>query len=88
MWLEANCYDWVPKNMWPPSSPDANPMDYFVWGYLEAHTNGHAHTTKDSLIAAIKEQFANMDKDMVKRACSRFRSRLEAIVAANGNFIE
>ena len=35
-WLNENCYDFVPKTHWPPSSPDLNPMDYFFWGYLKA----------------------------------------------------
>jgi hypothetical protein len=37
-WLKDHCYDLVSKDCWPPSSPDLNPLDYFVLGYLEAHT--------------------------------------------------
>ena len=42
--------------------------DYFVWGYLEAHTNRRPHTTKASLIASIKESFASMPSDLLSKA--------------------
>ncbi len=37
-----------------PSSPDLNPLDYFVWPYVENITNMISHNTKASLIAAIR----------------------------------
>ncbi|QQP38207.1 Uncharacterized protein FKW44_018720, partial [Caligus rogercresseyi] len=68
----------------PPSFPYCNPLDYFFWGLVENKTNKHAHNTLDSLRAAIVEEFANMKKDVVAKACSRFRNRLEMVVAADG----
>jgi len=87
-WLKDHCYDLVSKDCWPPSSPDLNPLDYFVWGYLGTHTNGRAHTTKASLITSIKENFASMDKAMVAKTCVAFRGRMEAIIEAEGGFFE
>ena len=29
-WLQKECYDFVPFSQWSPSSPDLNPLDYFV----------------------------------------------------------
>ena len=52
-WLQKECYDFVPFSHWPPSSPDLNPLDYFVWSYVENITNMTSHNTKASLIAAI-----------------------------------
>ena len=87
-WIEEHAYDCVTKDMWPPSSPDLNPMDYFVWGYLESRVNRRPHTTKASLIASIKEQFASMPSTLMKRACGRFRTRITAVIEAEGNYIE
>ena len=53
-WLQKECYDFVPFSHWLPSSPDLNPLDYFVWSYVENITNITSHNTKDSLIAAIR----------------------------------
>jgi len=26
--------DFIPPSLWPPNSPDLNPVDYHVWGVL------------------------------------------------------
>jgi len=39
-------------------------------------------------MAKIKEVMGSLDRDMVAKACRRFRSRLEAVVEAGGDFIE
>ena len=41
------------KSVSPHSSPDLNPLDYFVWSYVENITNMTSHDTKANLIAAI-----------------------------------
>ncbi|CAB4061170.1 unnamed protein product [Lepeophtheirus salmonis] len=83
-----NCYDVVTKDLWPPNSPDLNPLDYFVWGYVERHTKRHPHSTNASLMDSIKEVFGNMDNEMVRRAYGRFRGRIEAVIDANGDYIK
>jgi phage tail protein X len=39
-------------------------------------------------MAKMKEVMGSLDRDMVEKACRRFRSRLEAVVEAGGDFIE
>lgn len=75
------------KEVWPPSSPDVNPLDFYVWGVAERDTNRSPHNTKDSLISSIMEVFSNIPREDVIHACSRVRSRLEEIIEANGDFI-
>ena len=57
-WLQKECYDFVPFYHWPPSSPDLNPQDYFIWSYVENIINMTPHNTKASLIAAIRRVIA------------------------------
>ena len=52
-WLQKECCDFVPFSHWPPSSPDLNTLDYFVWSYIENIANMTSHNAKASLIAAI-----------------------------------
>ena len=86
-WCEENFpYFWA-KDVWPPSSPDLNPLDFFVWSVAERDTNRSPHNTKQSLINSPMEVFANFDRESVINACSRVRSRLEEVVEANGDFI-
>ena len=86
-WCEANLPHFWSKDVWPPSSPDLNPLDFFVWGAAERETNRSPHNTKQSLITSIMEVFAKFSREAVVTACSRVRSRLEEVVAANGDFI-
>lgn len=77
-----------PKDFWPPNSPDLNPLDYYVWGAVEARSNEHRHPNTSSLSLAIRRAFRMLPKHSLKKACDSFRSRLEAVLANNGGYIE
>ena len=49
---------------------DLNPLDYFVWSYIENITNMTSRNTKASLIAAICRVFAELPPALVEKACS------------------
>ena len=87
-WLQKECYDFVPFSHWPPSSPDLNPLDYFVWPYVENITNMTSHNTKASPIAAICRVFAELLPVLVEKACSQFRIRIEVVIEAEDGYIE
>ena len=87
-WLQKECYDFVPFSHWPPSSPDLNTMDYFVWTYVENITNMTSNNTKASLITAIRWVFAELPPAPVEKACSQFRIRIEAVIEAEGGYIK
>ena len=83
-WLQKECYDFVPFSHWPPSSPDLNPLDYFV----ENITNMTSHNTKASLIAAIRQVLAKLPPALLEKACSQFWIRIEVVIEAEGGYIE
>jgi hypothetical protein len=72
----------LPQGMevWPPGSRDINPLDYLKCGISRRGINRSFHK-KQSLITTIMEVFSNIPREVAKRACSRFRSRLEKVVA-------
>ncbi|QQP57794.1 Putative LOC100197594, partial [Caligus rogercresseyi] len=86
--LAANTYDFVPKTHWPPSSTDFNPMDYFLLGYLERHTNRLAHNTKAALINSIMKQARKLDRALVAKAGFSFRARIQRVIDTEGRWIE
>ena len=45
-------------------------------------------TQKTPSKASIREVMQKMNKEVVARACNRFRSRVERVVEADGGFIE
>jgi inhibitor of nuclear factor kappa-B kinase subunit alpha len=87
-WLAENVPEFWEKEIWPPSSPDINPLDYFVWGVVERDTNRTPHTTLKSLKAKIKEVMTSMNRNMVKRACGSFRKRLSTVIEKEGDLLE
>ena len=86
--LQKDCYDFVPFSHWPPSTLNLNLLDYFVWSYVENITNMTSHNTKASLIAAIHWVFAELPSALVEKACSQFRICIEAVIEAEGSYIE
>ena len=88
-WLQKECNDFVPFFYWPPpSSPDLNPLEYFVWSYVKNITNMTSHNTKASLNVAIRRVFAELPSALVEKACSQFRIRIEVMIEAEGGYME
>ena len=87
-WLQKECYDFVPFSHCPPSSPDLNLLDYFVWSYVENITNMTSHNSKASLIAAIHQVFTELPLALVEKACSQFWIRIEVVIEAKGGYIK
>ena len=76
------------KGMWPPSSPEYKPLDYFMWCEFEREVNKQPNNTLASLRAKILEVMANMDREFVIHYYKKFWSRIEAVVDASGDFIK
>ena len=76
---------WCKEN---PSSPDCNPLDYYVWGDLERDVNRGPHNKRASLMQGIVWIMESLESAPLVRALKRFQTRLEKVVAAGGDFIE
>ena len=59
-----------------------------MWCEFETEVSKHSHNTLASLRSKVSEEMADMDRKVVIRACKKFRSRIEAVVEASGDFIE
>ena len=83
-----NLYDRITPNIWPPNSPDLNPLDYYVSSVVEKEINKHPYITKDPLIAAIVLIMTDMNKEQLIKVCNRFRQSIEVIIDISGGVIE
>ncbi|QQP53786.1 Uncharacterized protein FKW44_006387, partial [Caligus rogercresseyi] len=72
--------DFLPANYWPPSSPDLNPLDFALWGFLEMETNSIPYPNVDSIKASITAACANISTDFIKKSCAAFRHRVDAVI--------
>ena len=60
------------KKFWTPNSPDLNPLDYFVWGEVEA-SNKDVQQPKEALKRTIQDTMKKINRPVVKRAHGMFR---------------
>jgi transposase len=87
-WLIDNQIKFWPKEIWPPNSPDLNPLDFSVWAEVARTACRKPHSSIDTLKVSIRTAWRNLTADYIRLTCSRFRPRLEAVVAADGGHIE
>ena len=87
-WMEKNFVAFWGKEMWPPSSPDLNPLDYSIWAKVEEDACSKPHSSVTSLKASVETAWSNLSKGYIKKTCHAFRGRLEAVVVKEGLHIE
>ncbi len=76
------------KEVLPPSSPDCNPLDNFVWGVSKIKVKAKPHNRIKDLFQKMKVLVGFLDRDTVAKAYKRFRSRINAFITANNHFLE
>jgi hypothetical protein len=76
------------KEIWPPSSPDCSPLDYFEWGVFELRVRAKPHKKTKDLILKIRKVMVSLARNIVAKTCQRIRSQIEAVVATEGSFTD
>ena len=76
------------KDFWPSNSPDLNALDYYFWERIVGKACLKPHNSIITLKRSIKQAIDTVDKAEIINAVSRFRSRVEAVVANGGGHIE
>lgn len=87
-WCEENLPDFISKDEWPPSSPDLNPLDFSIWGYMLQRLSKEKISTLDHFKLKIAEIWDNIPMEVIRAACSSFPKRLRAVIKAKGGPIE
>jgi len=71
--------------MWPPNSPDLNPVDYAVWGTLHQLVHKHrSFTSIAELKQAIVSAWQQLSQAFIDKSINDWRRRLECVVQQNG----
>ena len=87
-WLHDNLERFWPKHFWPPSSPDLNVMDFAIWGILARKACERPHKNLDSLKRSLIKAWNDIDPDMIRACSANAHKRFEAVVEAEGGYIE
>ena len=72
---------------WPARSPDLNPCDFFLWGYLKSKVYSNRPQSIEELKDAIRQEIASIPHEMIHRVIDNFRERLRQCVDNNGSHL-
>ena len=93
-WLKNRFGDKLISNksdfIWPPRSPDLNPLDFYFWGDMKQKIHeGSPRSLMDvkNMIGGFFRQTTE-DKDLLKRITAQFCSRIKCCIQAKGGLFE
>ena len=77
-------------HFWPPRSPDLNPLDFFLWGYLKSLVYSTPVTTREQLLDRIitHSTAIRTNPGMLFKVQRAYLTKLRKCVAAQGEHIE
>jgi len=80
--------NFIDKDSWPPRSPDLNPCDFYLWGYLKSRVYKPLPKTLEDLKVNIEREIQNIPKDALKSTFLNFKKRCELLLSTEGGHIE
>ena len=87
--LDQEMPDFIPPALWPPNSPDLNPVvDYAVWSVLQEWVYRTKISDVDELKRRINSEWAALSHAVIERAVGEWRKRLRGSVRAKGGHLE
>ena len=87
-WCKTNFKGFWEKEVWPPSSPDLNPMDFGIWSILEQKACSTSHPNIETLKRKLKASWEEIDPEVVCATCAQILPRLRRLVKNKGGYIE
>ena len=80
--------DFIPPTLWPPNSPDLNPVDYKIWSVMQERVYRTKVRDIEDLRQRIMQVWDEFDQGIIDASVKQWRARLRACVAANGGQFE
>src|SRR5688572_24401823 len=71
-----------------PNSPDLNPVDYSIWGYLQQLVYRQKIRNIQHLKEVIVNCWSDISQQFIDGAIDQWSSRIAAVVSARGKHIE
>jgi hypothetical protein len=82
--LQSCTPDFIPPTLWPPNSPDLNPVDYKIWSVMQEKVYKTKVRDVDDLRKRIEGAWNEFDQRIIDQAVMQWRARLRACVRAGG----
>ena len=85
---KRNMTGFWPNELWSPSSPDLNPMNFALWSILESKTCSSNHLNIGALNNKLKACWDEISEETVRASCSQLPDRSGRVVKAKRRYIE
>ena len=90
--IQALCKDnfksfWS-KELWPPSSPDLNLMDFGIWSILERKACALSHSNVEKFKNKLKGSWAKIESKTIRAMRDQVISCLHCVIIEKGRYIE
>ncbi|GBN46030.1 hypothetical protein AVEN_37817-1 [Araneus ventricosus] len=73
---------------WPPSSPDLNPLDFLLWGYIKQRVYATPPPALQELRNGIMDACASVSPAMLYNVQREVQSRVQMCIVAEGHHFE
>lgn len=87
-WCRENLTDFIPADEWPASSPDCNPLDFSIWGYMLSKIGSTKGMNLDGFKKLLIKIWDEIPLDIVRSSCFSFFERMKKVIAAKGERFE
>lgn len=88
-WLEEQFGPmFLKKDTWPPRSPDLNPCDFFLWGYLKDKVYAKRSESIEQLKEEIINEISKISKITLSTVFENMKKRCQSILDNKGKHIE
>ncbi|CAJ0924736.1 unnamed protein product, partial [Mesorhabditis belari] len=76
------------KDQWPANSPDLNPLDFSVWGFMEEQLRNRKINNLNDLRQELIKIWNDLDANYLRRTVDSVKKRIEACIKADGGHFE
>src|SRR6218665_1846579 len=83
--LERKVPDFIPPTLWPPNSPDLNPVDYSIWSVLQEKVYRSTIANVSELDMHLINERGRFVQSIADAAIGQWRRRLSACVLGAGH---
>ena len=83
LFLDNNNINYINSSEWPSYSPDLNPIEN-IWSMLKQKVSERNPRNQKTLLKMIKEEWENIDVNIIKKAIDSMSLRLNDVIKNKG----